>query len=125
MSKFTIQCRACENQMFVCYANKVGIEFAELEKPLNFVGNSVIGNLTTSRFLILNLITSSAAPDGSELARGSGSLAELITVSIDPQLPSYLNYIDRNPYKTDRRSDLYSEFFPVVSNQINNVKKLS
>jgi hypothetical protein len=49
------------------------------------------------------------APDGSELARASGTDDELLHALIDPTSPQYIQFANQNPYFEDRRPSLYGD----------------
>jgi predicted amidohydrolase len=93
MSRLTIPCRAYENNVFICYANRVGLEpCAHWNRDLKFIGNSVI-----------------YAPDGTELARGNEAKEELLVAEIDFSRNSYAQKNAQNPYFVDRRPELYEQ----------------
>jgi predicted amidohydrolase len=74
--------RAWENQVFIAYANRCGVE-----NGMTYTGLSCI-----------------LAPDGSELAR-AGHGEDFLTAEIDPE--AYAESRRNNPYLTDRRPALY------------------
>jgi predicted amidohydrolase len=90
MTTITVPSRALENHIFIAYANRCGLDTEGPEHETWFCGNSLI-----------------AGPDGLALARASMDNPELIMAIIDPSDPKWQIEIDRNPYMTSRRTDLY------------------
>lgn len=83
VARRVVPTRACENQIFVAYANRTG-----QEGDLVYVGESCI-----------------VGPDGEDLAR-AGQGEALLRVMIDPGCS--VSCRSRYDYLADRRSDLYS-----------------
>ncbi|MDN3295783.1 carbon-nitrogen hydrolase family protein [Streptomyces ficellus] len=83
VAESVVPVRAFENQMYIAYANRTGLEGA-----FEFVGLSAL-----------------AGPDGTARAR-AGRGEELVTGDADPELLSSSR--ERNPYLRDRRPGLYT-----------------
>jgi predicted amidohydrolase len=109
MSRLTIPCRAYENNVFICYANRVGLEpCAHWNRDLKFIGNSVICKLIYNCYSEFSN-GSVDAPDGTELARGNEAKEELLVAKIDFSRNSYAQKNAQNPYFVDRRPELYEQ----------------
>ncbi|MEU6486014.1 carbon-nitrogen hydrolase family protein [Streptomyces sp. NPDC046887] len=83
VAESVVPVRAFENQLYIAYANRAGVE-GEFE----FVGLSAL-----------------AGPDGTARAR-AGRGEELVTGDVDPELLAASR--EANPYLRDRRPDLYT-----------------
>jgi len=85
-SQIMARTRAFENQIFVAYVNRVGVEHG-----MKFCGDSVC-----------------VASNGDDLARASEKLAELKYAKIEPNRPEYIACKEFNPYFQDRVPSVYS-----------------
>ena len=91
MTTITVPSRALENHIFIAYANRSGTDTYETDHhESTFCGHSII-----------------AGPDGHAMARASKERSELIIATIDPSDTKWQAEVDKNPYLTSRRTDLY------------------
>lgn len=91
-ARITIPSRAFENQVFVCYCNRVGAEHCPaLDRTLTFCGLSTL-----------------VAPSGQELTRADGASQSVLVATVEPSDPVYAECLETNTYFKDRRPELYS-----------------
>jgi len=89
--EYTVRSRAYENQLFVCFINRVGNEYCkDTDSTVEFCGSSSI-----------------VAPNGDVLAVGDQSNSKLLVAVLDYGLEQYKKCTAENPYLDDRRPQLY------------------